>query len=294
MSLRVFAFLLLICLLSPVHAAAQPKQAFTVGVTLLPYYSWVASIVDGTPIQVVPVLGENADAHTFQGSPADVKRLQSLDALVINGLGHDDFIQPMIKAAGNARLELIKPSNAIALIHYAAGEGSNPHTFIALTSAVQQILVIEQALSRLVPAHAAKFRANTAAYTKRLRAMKSAAVTALARLGGRRVATVHDGYSYLLNELGLSNHAVIEPTHGAQPSAGELARTISRIRQADVKIVLSELDFSPKLVEVIRKETGARVYTMDHMGHGANTKDAFERAMQKNLDTIVLAFRESL
>lgn len=272
---------------------AGAAHAQTVGVTLLPYYSWTASIVEGTPVKVVPVMGENADPHAYQGSPADVKRLGTLDALVINGLGHDDFIQPMIKAANNPKLLVVQPSSAVALISYAGGGGSNPHTFIALTSAVQQILVIEQALARLAPAHAARFRANTAAYTRKLRSLKSATVAQLAKLGGRRIATVHDGYAYLLNELGLSQVAVIEPTHGAQPSAGELARTIGQIRRADVKIVLSEISFPEKLVEVVRKETGARVYTVDHMSGGAFTRDSFEKAMEANLATIVRAFQET-
>lgn len=297
----------LVLVLAPAHAAALAAgRELTVGVTLLPYYSWVAALTDGTPVRVVPVMGANGDAHAAQGSPEDVKRLGNLDALVINGLGHDDFIKPMIEAAGNKTLTVIKPSSAVALIAY-AGEthghdggpvhthaaGYNPHTFIALTSAIQQVLVIEQALAKLDPAHAAAFRANAVNYTRSLRKMKSDALARLSRAGAKRVATVHDGYAYLLNELGLSQHAVIEPSHGTMPSAGQLAKTISAIRAADVKIVLSEITFPEKLTAIITKETGARVYTLDHMGGGSFTKDAFTKAMQFNLDTIVRALAET-
>ena len=73
-----------------------------VGVTLHPYYSWTANVVAGVPgAEVVPVLPGEIDAGNYQPSPDDIAKLAQLDAIVINGIGHDDFIRDMIKASGN-------------------------------------------------------------------------------------------------------------------------------------------------------------------------------------------------
>ena len=269
--------------------ACDAGPALRVGVTLHAYYSWVASIVAGTPVEVVPVLSAAADSHGYQATPDDIKRMSGLDALVVNGLGHDDFVKPMIAASGNAKLVTIDPHTGVALIPYAGGGASNPHTFLSLTNAIQQVFTIEGRLSALDPEHSAAFKKNADAYVKKLRRLKADALGKLAAAPIKQVATVHDGYGYLMQELGLEVVTVIEPTHGVEPSAAELAKTIDAIRAAHVSVVFSELSFSAKLVDVIRKESGASVYTIDHMSTGEYSAAQFETAMKSNLDTIVRA-----
>ena len=73
------------------------SAALRVGVTLHPYYSWVANTIAGIPgAEVVPVLPGEIDAGNYQPSPDDIAKLTQLDAIVINGIGHDDFIRDMI------------------------------------------------------------------------------------------------------------------------------------------------------------------------------------------------------
>lgn len=288
----------------PLHAEDAPR--LKVGVTLHPAYSWVANIVGTAPVDVVPVLGPDADPNAYQPSPEDIKRLADLDVLVINGLGHDDFIQGMLQASGNAKVKVVNPNDGVPLIPYRrgtshahGGEGEpaeerkapayNPHTFLSISAAIQQIYALEKELSALLPAHAETFRANARATTRRLREMKADAAAKLVDAKVTKVATVHDGYAYLLQEFGIEVVTVIEPAHGVQPSPKELAQTIEAIKAAKVGVVFSELTFPQKLVDLIRQETGARVYTFDHISRGAYAPDRFEKAMKANLDTLVKA-----
>jgi zinc transport system substrate-binding protein len=284
--------------------AAQEGHRLRIGVAISPYYSWVANIVGKAPVEVVSVVGSAAEVHNYQPTPEDLKRLADLDVLVVNGLGHDDFLKGMIEASGNRKVKLINPNVGIPLIPYQRGKfhshgdekeppkkgpAYNPHTFLSLTSAVQQIYGIERELSLLVPEHAETFRANARAYAKKLRELKADASSRLAGALVTQVATVHDGYSYFLQEFGIEIVGVIEPAHGVEPSAKELAQTIEAIKDSRVRVIFSELTFSEKLVEVIRKETGVRVYTFDHMSKGEFTPDRFEKAMKANVDTLVRA-----
>jgi len=285
--------------------SAQEPRPFKVGVTMHPSYSWVATLAAGVPIEVVPVVGPEAEIHHYQPSPADLKKLSGLDAIVVNGLGHDDFIGGMIEASGNRRIRIINPNADLPLIPYAPGKSHthgdeakeppkrsvayNPHTFLSLLGAVQQVYAIEKALMELVPAHAETIRANAKAYVRKLRELKAAGSAKLARAAVTRVATVHDGYCYLLQEFGIEVVSVIEPAHGVEPSAKELAQTIEAIKAAGVGVLFSELSFPAKLVEIIRKETGARIYTFDHMSSGPYAADRFETAMRANVETLVKA-----
>ena len=70
-----------------------------VGVTLHPYYSWTMNVVGDTGVEVRPILPGEVDAGDYQPRPEDIKKLADLDAIVVNGVGHDDFIFDMIKAS---------------------------------------------------------------------------------------------------------------------------------------------------------------------------------------------------
>jgi zinc transport system substrate-binding protein len=283
----------------PAHAQDVPR--LKVGVTLHAYYSWTANIVGDAPVDVVPVLGPEADPGTYQPTPEDIRRLADLDALVVNGLGHDAFIDRMLQASGNTKVRVIHPNAGAPLIPYHRGRSHahgdetkeedrpvayNPHTFLSLTTAIQQVYALERELSALAPAHVEAFKANARAYAKRLRRLKAEASAKLAAPAVARVATVHDGYAYLLQEFGIEIVAVIEPAHGVQPSAGELAKTVEAIRSAGVTVVFSELAFPEKLTDVIRREAGARVYTLDHISRGPYTPGRFEEAMKGNVETL--------
>ena len=75
-----------------------------IGVTLHPYYSWTANVVGNLPgYEVRAILPGEIDAGDYQPRPEDIKKLVDLDAIVVNGIGHDDFIFPMLKASGNTR-----------------------------------------------------------------------------------------------------------------------------------------------------------------------------------------------
>jgi zinc transport system substrate-binding protein len=295
---------LALALLGSQPGRGQDSRRLKVGVAISPYYSWVASIVGKAPVEVVSVVGSAAEVHNYQATPEDLKRLADLDVLVVNGLGHDDFLKGMIEASGNRKVRLINPNVGVPLIPYQRGKfhshgdekeppkkgpAYNPHTFLSLTSAVQQIDGIERELSLLLPDQAETFRSNARAYAKKLRELKADASTRLSGAAVTQVATVHDGYCYFLQEFGIDIVGVIEPAHGVEPSARELAQTIEAIKETRVRVIFSELTFSEKLVEVIRKETGVRVYTFDHMSKGEFTPDRFEKAMKANVETLVRA-----
>lgn len=267
--------------------AAAPAP-LKVGVTLHPYYSWTANVAKDLPIEVRPVLPGDVDVGNYQPRPEDIAKLRDLDALVINGVGHDDFILGMLKASGNTRCVVIRPNDGTALLKNLKGGAVNSHTFLSFTNAVQQTYAIARAIEALRPELGPKLEANAQAYAKRLRHQKAEAVARLAGAPQTKVVTVHDGYSYLLQELGLELAGVVEPAHGLLPSAKELGEVVELLRTKKVKVVLSEASFPPAMLEVL-KQSGAEVSVLSHIATGAFTPERFEVEMQKNVDALAQA-----
>jgi len=293
--MKLFLLLILLFGCSSKGDQPQPKPEpdaaprLRVGVTLHPYFSWTSNVATGLDIEVVAVLPGEVDAGNYQPSPEDIAKLAKLDAIVINGIGHDDFIRDMIKASGNTTLVVIEANAATPLLPSAHGAAKNSHTFISFTNAIQQSRQIAARLGDLRPALAAKLKANASAYADKLRAIQSAAAKQLAAAKIKRVVTVHDGYSYLLQELGIELAGVVQPAHGLIPSAKELADMIELIAKEKIRVVLTEEDFPDKLLATLKEATAAKVYVISHVATGAYTPDKFEREMEVNAKALVTA-----
>ena len=283
-------------LLVAASAPAQTRPVLKIGVTLHPYYSWTKNVVGQLPgYEVRSILPGEIDAGDYQPRPEDIKKLADLDAIVVNGIGHDDFIFSMLKASGNTRIIVIRVNEETPQIHSVHGTSVNSHTFISFTNAIQQTyaiqkaIAIEKAIAALRPGDAAALQANAADYAQRLRRIKARAAAALADAKVTRVVTVHDGYGYLLQEFGLEVAGVVQPQHGLTPSAGELRDMVKLLQREKIRVVFSEESFPAPLLKVLRDEAGVKVYTITHIASGAYTPEKFEQEMQKNVDTMIRA-----
>jgi len=283
---RIASFVAFFLLVSaPAFAASKLK----VGVTLHPYYSWTKSVTGDTDVEVRAILPDDVDSGNYQPNPGDIKKLADLDAIVVNGVGHDDFIFDMIKASGNAKIVLIKPNEGISLLKAKNGGAVNAHTFISFTNAIQGTYTIEKALDALRPELADTFRKNASEYAKKLRKMKAATATKLADAKITHVITVHDGYGYLMQEFGIDIAAVVEPSHGVTPSAAELSQIVDLAKKEKISVVFAEESFPKPMLDVLRESAKAHVYLISHIEGGGYQADTFEKAMQKNADAVVQA-----
>jgi len=278
--------------------AAAPKR-LKVGVTLHPYYSFVANIVRERA-DVVPLIAGDANPHNYQPQTEDIKRAMTLDALVVNGIGHDEWAFEIVKAAGRkGTLPLIYANASVALIPIGGDQGGakvvNPHTFVSTTAAIQQVFEITHRLGAIDPDNAAAYRANAAAYTARLRALRAEFMVRFANLdlSSFRCATMHAGYDYLMQEFGLSVTAVIEPRHGVTPTARQLANTIDVIKKANIRVLFTEKYFALGLGKAIEQATGVKVYALSHITDGPYTADRFEVEMRENLNTLATAIEST-
>lgn len=281
------------------NAGAVIAAPSKIGVTLHPYYSFVANIV-GDAATVVPLIPSGANPHAYEPQPDDIRRVGELDSLVVNGIGHDEFAFKIVDAAGvRGKLNLVYANSGVALIPV-AGHGAgekivNSHTFISVTTSIQQILTISAGLARIDPAHADLYKRNARAYIQRLRKLKATYMAQVEAIdtSGFRCVTIHGAYDYLLQEFGLSVTAVIEPRHGVQPSASQLRDTIEKIKALKADVVFSELHFPDKYVETIRTETGITVESFSHISGGEYTPEKFETEMEGNLQALTRALIEA-
>jgi zinc transport system substrate-binding protein len=165
-----------LALCAPGSKAAQVAK-LKVGVTLHPYYSFVANIV-GNRADVVPLIDADANPHGYAPQPADMVRIMSMDVLVVNGIGHDTWAFEILDAAGmRKKLKLIYANDGVSLIPVAGAPGGekvvNPHTFISTTAAIQQVYTIARKLGELDAPNATFYRDNARKYALQIRKLRA-------------------------------------------------------------------------------------------------------------------------
>ena len=275
------------------------KDKLKIGVTLQPYYSFVENVVKDKA-EVIPVVRLDLyDSHSYQPKPEDIKRINNLDVLVVNGIGHDEFIFDILNAADRKKdIKVLYANKNVSLMPIAGsirGEKvMNPHTFISITTSIQQVYNIAKELGNIDSANKDFYLKNARDYAKKLRKLKSDALNEIKNLGNIdiRVATLHGGYDYLLSEFGIDVKAVIEPSHGAQPSAADLEKIIKIIKKEKIDIIFGEKNFNNKFVETIHKETGVEVRSLSHMTNGPYEANGFEKFIKIDLDEVVKAIKD--
>lgn len=294
------ALALLVACALPALALADAGKPLRIGITLHPYYSYVTNIV-GDKAEVVPLIPAGFNPHAYEPRADDIKRIGSLDVIVLNGVGHDDFADRMIEASEKPDIAVIEANADVPLLAATgtmargAGKVVNPHTFLSISASIAQVNNIARELGKLDPDNARFYTANARAYGKRLRTLRADALAQLTQAPNAelRVATVHAAYDYLLREFGLEVTAVVEPAHGIEPSPSQLKKTIDQLRELDVKVIFSEMDFPSAYVETIQRESGVKLYPLSHISYGEYSPEKYEKEMKGNLDTVVRAIQES-
>jgi zinc transport system substrate-binding protein len=290
---------LLVVSLAVLGAQTASAKMLKIGITLHPYYSFVANIV-GDRAEIIPLIDADANPHGYAPQPADMIRITSMDVMVVNGIGHDSWAFEILDASGvKDKLKLIYANDGVSLIPVAGDPSGekvvNPHTFISTTAAIQQVYTISQKLGELDPENAMYFRQNARRYALEIRKLRSEFDEQIkgVSLANFRCATMHSGYDYILQELGLQVTAVIEPRHGVEPTARQLAETIDRIKAANVNVLFAEKYFASKLSDTIREATGVKMYSISHISSGEYTPTKFIEEMRENLTTLATAIKES-
>jgi zinc transport system substrate-binding protein len=226
--------------------------------------------------------------HDYQLTPANLKTLGRADVFIANGAGMETFLEKALRQS--PRLKIIEASRGLKLAF-----NGNAHVWLSLAGAAQEVRNIAEGLAAADPGRAAAYRANAAAYMARLEALRAKGQAALAGLKHRDIITFHEAFPYFAREFNLRVVAVVEREPGAEPSAGELARTIETVRRGQVAALFAEPQYPAKSAEVIRRETGVPVRILDPAVTGprdpAQARDSYLVTMEKNLNVLAEALK---
>jgi len=244
--------------------AREPK--LKVATTVAPHADLVRQIA-GDRVDLVQMIPDGTDSHTFEPRPSDATFLQAADLIVLNGLHLETPTQRMADA--NKRPDTpylvlgdntISPADYLFDFSFPASKGDpNPHLWLNVAYARNYAQLITDKLVELDPDNAAYYQANFSTLAARMDQLDQAIFQAVQALpqNHRKLLTYHDSWAYFGRRYGMEVIGAIQPSDFGEPSPREVAGLIDQIRVNDVPAIFGSEVYPSRVLEVIGRETGA-------------------------------------
>jgi zinc/manganese transport system substrate-binding protein len=247
------ACLALLIAFAPLHA--QGRLNVVVSFSILGDF---VRNVGGDRVNVTALVGPNGDAHVYTPPPADAQNIADAKLLIINGLGLEGWLPRLLQASGS-KAPVVTATRGIAPLRL--GSDTDPHAWQSVANAKIYVANIRDALVAADLADAEAFAANAARYTTELDALDREIRSAVGQIPPerRKVISTHDAFGYFAAQYGIEFIAPEGVSTEAEPSARDVARIVSQIRQAKIPAVFMENISDPRLIGRIAAETGAKI-----------------------------------
>lgn len=274
----------LIAILLIFLAGCGGEKSAQIVATTLPVYEFTATLCDGTGLTVSQLVTEDVSClHDYTVQVSQMRAVESAEVVVCNGAGLEEFLEGVLSSANNA----IDASTGIETICHEKHSGEHHHeqdSHIWLSPANAKIMCrnICNELTILYPEHTGQFEKNLQVLLGKLNALQAYGETNLADLSCRNLITFHDGFNSFAESFGLEILKAVEEESGSEASARELIEIIELIEEQALPAVFTETNGSTAAAEIISRETGAKVYTLDMAISGSD----YFKIMYRNIDTV--------
>jgi ABC-type Zn uptake system ZnuABC Zn-binding protein ZnuA len=281
-----------LALLPPAVSAQNPINI----VVTIPVLKDFVEQVGGPHVQVKSLLSGYENEHTYSPKPTDLVAVRKAQLLFEIGTGLEVWVASLVQNAGSPSLLVVTTSQGVGLIrdnsdmhhhepreHGESGSGGNPHIWLDPENVTIMLRHITAALVKIDPTHTETYRNNQAAYLQKLDRLRNELSDRVKSLSDRRFVAHHPAWPYLARRFGFEVAATIQVQTGTEPSALQLQSLIAKIRKDRIKVIVSEIQLSQKLPDLLGKETNARVVVLTTLPGGLPGTESYLDMLRYNV-----------
>ncbi len=246
-------------------AGVEDDDRPLIATTVAPLTSIVANVV-GDAAQIVGIVPEGTNSHTFEPRPSVAELLATADVLFINGLQLEEPTKELAEANmadGSRIVELgtlaLPEEEYLYDFSFPESEGKpNPHLWTDPQYAVAYAEVVRDTMSEIDPDNAQTYASNTAAFTEVVDELDAAMRESFATIpeGNKKLLTYHDAYAYFAQTYGWEVIGAIQVSDFEDPTPRELTALIEQVRDEGVPAVFGSEVFPSPVLEQIGREAG--------------------------------------
>ncbi len=278
---------LLLALLTPLLLVAFAQAAPLKVASLHPLLSEMAASVGGERLQVVNLFPENGSLHAFEPTSAELSAAAGARLMLACGKGVETYLDGL-KDSLPARTRVLELGETVPDVTLPGSDRIDPHWWNNPANMKRASRSLLDALVELDPAGADTYRKNQKAYASRMDTLSLQARLILRSIPQQQRVLV-TGHAAMCHFCDAFLFTPI-PIHGiAMESEGDtasLARLIAELRQKQVACIFTEANASPRSLEAIAAQIGARTLPLVMDGISSTTP-GYEKLFSYNIAMIL-------
>lgn len=263
---RILAIMIILININIVRAE-QITHKINIVTTVAPITNIVQN-VGGSYVNVVGIVPDGTDSHTFEPIPTDAKKLAVADIIIVNGLDLElptVALAEKVKKSGTAILQLgnltLKKEDWRYDFSFPQANGHpNPHLWPNIYLAMRYVEIIRDNLIALDPQNKAGYISNSIAYLAKLQKLDDTIFSCVDTIPvmNRKLVTYHDSFAYFAPRYGMQVIAAIQPSDFSEPGPRDVIHIIKQIKNEKIPAIFGSEVFTSKVMEQIARETGAK------------------------------------
>lgn len=296
----------------------QPLKVIT---TLFPYYDFTRQIA-GDMIDLELIIPAGMDSHSFEPTPADMRKIEEADVLISNGGAMEHWVSEVLEAVDTSKLTVVVMMDYVEAVEEEIVEGMeeethdhshggeheenshgekdsheeeieyDEHIWTSPVNAIKFTNIIADTLSKADPDHEKEYEAGRDKYEKELLKLHEG-FQEVARNRERNTIIIGDKFPfrYLADAYGFQYRAAFSGcSTDTEPSAKTIAYLIDKVREEQLPVVYYLELSSRRVSEIISEETGAELRLL-HSCHNVTRKELEEgvtyvELMEQNIENL--------
>jgi zinc/manganese transport system substrate-binding protein len=204
-------------------------------------YGDIVKQIAGDKAEVTSIISDpDQDPHSYEANAQTQLSLSKAKVVIENGGGYDDFMDTMLKSAGNTSAKVL---NVVGISGHKAPAGGelNEHVWYDFPTMEKLATQLASTLSEVDSANSSTYAANAAAFTGKVKQLEATEASIKAAHHGDGAAITEPVPVYLLTACGLVNKTPGEFSEaieeGTDVPAAMLQQTLTLFSAKQVKLL---------------------------------------------------------
>lgn len=304
---------------TPTGASVDGKGKLTVYTSLYPL-AYAAQRIGGDFAEVKNLVPAGVEPHDFEPTAKDIVSIANANIFIYNGSGFEPWVEKAVEGIDKSKVTVVNGTEGLNLLkseeleHHdgetaATADSSatassdaqahehehehgefDPHVWLDPSLFKDQAQKVKNAFVQADKAHSAEYEKNYQALAADLDALDKEFQAMAAKAPRKDFLTSHRAFGYLAHKYGLKQEAISGISPEDEPSPGELKKLVDHVKADQIHYVLFETLASPKVAEVIARETGAKTATLNPLEglteDEQKTGKNYLTIMRENLETL--------
>jgi len=282
--MRALFIAILVCLAGPAHAALNVFACE-------PEWAALVQELGGDKVSVYAATQALQDPHRVEARPSLIAKMRNAQLVVCSGAELEvGWLPAILREAGNGGVQpgnpgyfeaaqLVVRLEVPSRLDRADGDvhaAGNPHVHLDPRNILTVATPLAKRMGELDAANATAYEMRQKAFAEKWRAALVRWEAEGAPFKGARVITQHKNLTYLVNWLGMSETATIEPKPGMEPTSAHLAQLLARIKAQPPKLILRAAYDTPRPGEWLAEQSHVPLVTLPFtVGGSERAKDLF-------------------